>query len=325
MFNVVIVGAGAFGTALGNSLSFNESNKVVLLARKSFVVNSLNTFKVNCKYYPYIKLNDRIRATVDKNVLKKADIIFLAIPSNTILRFVLENKEYFSPQSLVVNLAKGLSDDGRTLVEAINEVLPSNQVISMKGPTFADELIRGFPSAFTIGSKYIENFETINKIVKNTNIHLDFSEDILGVEWLSVLKNIYAIALGIIDAHFNSANARFIAFTKALREIKVILKLLGGKEETIYKYCGIGDFGLTSLNDLSRNRTLGLMIGKGFLTNYQNQSSVVLEGVRAIKVIYGRVVSQNSNFPIISSLYKLLEDEISVQDFINNTLIQETV
>jgi len=195
----------------------------------------------------------------------------------------------------------------------------------MKGPTFADELIRGFPSAFTIGSKYIENFETINKIVKNTNIHLDFSEDILGVEWLSVLKNIYAIALGIIDAHFNSANARFIAFTKALREIKVILKLLGGKEETIYKYCGIGDFGLTSLNDLSRNRTLGLMIGKGFLTNYQNQSSVVLEGVRAIKVIYGRVVSQNSNFPIISSLYKLLEDEISVQDFINNTLIQETV
>jgi len=325
MFNVVIVGAGAFGTALGNSLSFNESNKVILLARKSSVVNSLNTFKVNCKYYPYIKLNDRIRATVDKNVLKRADIIFLAIPSNAILRFVLENKKYFSPQSLVVNLAKGLSDKGRTLVEALNEVLPSNQVISMKGPTFADELIRGFPSAFTIGSKYIENFETINKIVKNTNIHLDFSEDILGVEWLSVLKNIYAIALGIIDAHFNSANARFIAFTKALREIKVILKLLGGKEETIYKYCGIGDFGLTSLNDLSRNRTLGLMIGKGFLTNYQNQSSVVLEGVRAIKVIYGRVVSQNSNFPIISSLYKLLEDEISVQDFINNTLIQETV
>ena len=321
---IVIVGTGSFGTALANSLVFNEKNEVVLLARKSFVVNRLNTFKVNCKYYPYIKLNDRIRATVDKNVLRKSDIIFLAIPSNTILRFVLENKEYFSPQSLVVNLAKGLSDDGRTLVEALNEILPSNQVISMKGPTFADELIRGFPSAFTIGSKYIENFETISKIVKNTNIHLDFSEDILGVEWLSVLKNIYAIALGIVDAHFNSANARFIAFTKALREIKVILKLLGGNEETIYKYCGIGDFGLTSLNDLSRNRTLGLMIGKGFLTNSQNQSSVVLEGVRAIKVIYGRIVSRNSNFSIISSLYKLLEDEISIQDFINNILIQET-
>ena len=285
MFSIVIVGAGAFGTALSNSLSFNENNKVVLLARKSSVVDSLNTFKINCKYYPYIKLNDRIRATVDKNVLRKSDIIFLAIPSNAILRFVLENKEYFSPQSLIVNLAKGLSDDSRTLVEAINEILPFNQVISMKGPTFADELIRGFPSAFTIGSKYIENFETISKIVKNTNIHLDFSEDILGVEWLSVLKNIYAIALGIIDAHFNSANARFIAFTKALREISVILKLLGGKEETIYKYCGIGDFGLTSLNDLSRNRTLGLMIGKGFLTNYQNQSSA-LSKVKILVILF---------------------------------------
>lgn len=322
---ILIVGAGTLGTALANSLTFNESNEVVLLARDLFLVNSINTSKINHKYYPYIKLNNKIKAEREKSVLKEADIVFLAIPSNAVEKFVLENKIYINPRSLIVNLAKGLSQDGRTLVEVVREILPYNQVISMKGPTFADELIRGFPSAFTIGSKYIENFETISKIVKNTNIHLDFSENILGVEWLSVLKNIYAIALGIIDAHFNSANARFIAFTKALREIKVILKLLGGKEETIYKYCGIGDFGLTSLNDLSRNRTLGLMIGKGFLTNSQNQSSIVLEGVRAIKVIYGRIVSQNSNFPIISSLYKLLEDEISIQDFINNILIQETV
>jgi len=322
---IVIVGAGSFGTALANSVVFNEKNEIVLLERKSSVVNSLNTFKVNCEYYPYIKLNDRIRATMDRDVLRKSDMIFLAIPSNAVLNFVLENKEYFSPQSIVVNLAKGLSNDGRTLVESLSEVLPFNQVISMKGPTFADELIRGFPAAFTVGSKNVKNFKTLNKIVKNTNIYLDFSKDILGVEWLSVLKNIYAIALGIIDAHFNSANTRFIAFTKALREIKLILRLVGGNEETIYKYCGIGDLGLTSLNDLSRNRTLGLMIGKGFLTNSQNQSSVVLEGVRAIKVVYSKIVSQNSNFPIVSSLYKLLENEISVQDFINNVLIQKTV
>jgi len=321
---IVIVGAGSFGTALANSLAFNEKNEIVLLERKSSVVKSLNIFKVNCEYYPYIKLNDRIRAIMNKDVLRKSDIIFLAIPSNVVLNFVLENKEYFSPQSMVVNLAKGLSNDGRTLVESLSEILPFNQVISMKGPTFANEFIRGFPTGFTVGSKNVKNFKILNKVIKNTNIYLDFSKDILGVEWLSVLKNIYAIALGIIDAHFNSANARFIVFTKALREIRLILRLVGANEETIYKYCGIGDFGLTSLNDLSRNRTLGLMIGKGFLTNSQNQSSVVLEGVRAIKVVYSRVISQNSNFPIISSLYKLLENEISVQDFINNILIQKT-
>jgi glycerol-3-phosphate dehydrogenase (NAD(P)+) len=325
MIKIVVVGAGAFGTALGNSLSYNEGNEVILLTREQSVADAINFLKVNPKYFPHVQLNNRISARVSKSVLKDAHVVFLAIPSSSILEFVQENKTYINSRSLIVNLAKGFGKDGETLIESLKRLLPNNRIITMKGPTFAAELIRGFPSAFSVGSESTKDFEIVSRIAHGTNICLDFSSDIVGVELLSVLKNIYAIALGIVDAHFNSANTRFLILTKAFNEIREILKIFGGNEETLYRYCGIGDFGLTSLNDLSRNRTLGLMIGKGFLRNSQNQSSVVLEGVRAIKVVYGRLLSQNRTFPIITSLYKLLEGEVSSQDFTNHILIQKRV
>ncbi|GAB6077192.1 NAD(P)H-dependent glycerol-3-phosphate dehydrogenase [Desulfurobacterium crinifex] len=323
MPKIVIVGAGTFGTALGNSLSYNSENEVVLLAREQAVADAINSLKINTKYFPYVQLNNRISAKVGVNVLEDAHVVFLAIPSSSIIEFIQDNKIYVNSKSLIVNLAKGFGKDGETLIESLRKLLPDNRVITMKGPTFADELIRGFPSAFTVGSESVKDFEIVRRIARDTNICLDFSNDIIGVELLSVLKNIYAIALGIVDAHFNSANTRFLILTKAFNEIKGILKIFGGSEETLYRYCGIGDFGLTGLNDLSRNRTLGLMIGKGFLRNSQNQSSVVLEGVRAIKVVYRRLLSQNGTFSIIALLYKLLEGKVSVQDFINRILTQE--
>src|SRR5205085_6781778 len=101
----------------------------------------------------------------------------------------------------------------------------------------------------------------------------------------SALKNIYAIVLGNIDAKFNSANTRFLFLTKSISEIKIILKALGGREETIFLSCGLGDLSLTALNDLSRNRTLGLLIGKGFYNKETFNNVVVLEGIKTVKLL----------------------------------------
>jgi len=319
---IVVVGAGSFGTAIANSLAFNSRNKVLLLARDSFIVDSINSSGINPKYFPYFQLNKSLFASIDKGVMKKADIIFLAIPSSSVIRFISENKIYINPAAIIVNLAKGFGEEGETLVESLEKLL-TNRVITMKGPTFADELIRGFPSAFTVGSRCEDEFNVISNLVKHTNIRLDFSFDVFSVEILSILKNIYAIALGIVDAHFNSANTRNLVLTRAFREIRKILRVLGGEEEALYKYCGIGDFTLTGLNDLSRNRTLGLMIGKKFLSDTDSQNSVVLEGVKAIRVVYNRILSQSLFFPIISLLYRLFEGAISVRDFIDGVLSQE--
>jgi glycerol-3-phosphate dehydrogenase (NAD(P)+) len=124
--------------------------------------------------------------------------------------------------------------------------------------------------------------------------------------------------LGIVDAYFNSANTRFLVLTKAFNEMREILIYLGGKEETLFKYCGFGDFGLTALNDLSRNRTLGLMIGKGFLSP-NTESSVILEGKKSLNVIYNKIKSEN--FLIVSSLYEIFYEEKPIIDFLKKIIL----
>lgn len=112
---------------------------------------------------------------------------------------------------------------------------------------------------------------------------------IKGVEILSILKNIYAIVIGIVDAHFNSPNLRSLVLTKSFSEMRDILTLMGGKQETMFKSCGIGDFTHTALNDLSRNRTLGLLIGKGFFTEHVSHE-LVLEGRNAVNILYQELI-----------------------------------
>src|SRR5690606_7969243 len=173
-------------------------------------------------------------------------------------------KENLSKNTLLVNMAKGILEDGKTIVEFIEEEINHHNICSLKGASFSAEMIHDLPTLLTMGFKERNQLDKIEKTFLNTNLFLDYTIDIRGVELLSALKNIYAILLGYMDAKHNAANTRFMFLTKTFKELKIILKELGGKAETVDLSCGIGDFALTSLNDLSRNRTLGLLIGKGF-------------------------------------------------------------
>jgi len=313
---VICGGTGSFGTALGNILSLNDNNNVVLLGRDKYIVEGINKLKVNQKYYPKIKLNDRLKATTDINILEDADVIFLSLPSNILIDYIEKCKNLINKKSIIVNLAKGFGKNGDIIPNDLKKFLP-NEIVSLKGPTFASELIHNYPSAFTVGSPKKEMFILFKKIFNNTNVELDYFNDILSVELASVLKNIYAICLGIVDAYFNSANTRFLVLTKLFKEMKKVITYLKGKEDILFKYCGIGDFGLTALNDLSRNRTLGLMIGKGFLSA-NTKSNVILEGKRSLKIIYKKTKSQN--FLIINTLFKIFYKGSPISNFLENII-----
>jgi len=317
--NIVIIGAGSFGTALGQVLAKNKKCNLWLLARKKESVKRINEIHINEQYFPNFKLEETLRATCKKEILSTADVIFLAIPSTVIIDYVFENKECINKNAVLVVLAKGLGKDNSTIVESLTSKV-KNQVCSLKGPTFATDLIHNNPSAFTLASNNTDLFTLFSSIFSKTNIYLDFSTDILGVELTSALKNIYAIIIGIIDAYFNSANVRFMMLTKAFNEMKDIIITLGGKEETLFKYCGFGDFGLTALNDLSRNRTLGLLIGKGFLQN-EITSTIILEGKRTLYIIYNKIIQTGKNYYLIHELYKLFNENYSIPDFITNLFL----
>lgn len=319
--NITIIGAGSIGTALGNVLARKRLYNIALLSIENDVVESINKERKNHKYFPNIKLSKYLKATTDNKILKNSQIVFLAIPSNTIVDYISAVKPYLNDKAILLNLAKGFSTDNRTVLESLEEIV-KNPVCSFKGPTFANELINRVPTAFTLGSKNELHYDIFHDIFHNTNVHIDFSPDVKGVEILSILKNIYAIATGILDAQYDSANLRFLFLTKAFNEMKDILLEFRGHEETMFKYCGYGDFGLTALNDLSRNRTLGLLIGKGFFVE-DISDKVTLEGKIAVNVFCNKISKTGalkSHYPIMAELYKVFNEDYKVSNLLNKIL-----
>lgn len=321
MTKICIAGAGSIGTALGQALASCNQLDVTLLSVEEDVVNDINTLHINRTYFPQIRLDRNLKATMDASVLEHSEIIFLAIPSSVIIPYILEFKDIMNPEAILVNLAKGFAGNNETIVDDLQTSVV-NPVCSLKGPTFARELINNMPTAMTVGATDIEVYNRLHEIFRGSVIHIDYSSDVKGVEILSILKNIYAIIIGIVDAHFNSPNLRFLIFTKAFNEMLQLLLLFGGKQETMFRYCGIGDFGLTALNDLSRNRTLGLLIGKGFFSE-DISGKVVLEGRVAVDIIIRKLNAIDANhedFFMLNELNKIFAGNYDIKKFISNIL-----
>ena len=223
---------------------------------------------------------------------------------------------YFKKDVLLVNLSKGLLANGVTIVESIKKELSVNHVVTLKGPSFAVEVMEHADTLLTLGYTTADEYDIINKIFKNTAFHIDCTNDVRGVELLSVLKNIYALVLGVVDAKYNSPNTRFMILTKAFSEVRVFLKLLGGSENTLFLGCGFGDLCLTSLNDLSRNRTLGLLIGKGFFNSDYKSNSLILEGLNSIEMLHSLLdYKHKKDLPIFNRLYAYFANHQTELDF----------
>jgi glycerol-3-phosphate dehydrogenase (NAD(P)+) len=354
--NITFIGAGTIGTALGNILAENGTGNILLHSVEPKVVDDINSTHVNTKYFPTLHLHPSLVATTDDSRLTSSGIIFLGIPSTILIGYLKGIRKHIPEDALLVNLAKGFGAENKTIIECLVEEFP-NPVCTLKGPSFAREIINRVPTGFTLGSRctnarmhectnapgrhattsphadhrsqiadhrsqIADHRSQITDLFRGTNIHLDYSTDILGVEILSILKNIYAVVLGIVDAQFNSANLQFLVLTKAFREMRRVLLSSGGQEETLFRYCGYGDFGLTALNDLSRNRTLGLLIGKGFFTEHVSHE-LVLEGKTAVNVFYrelSKKLTVEEQFPIIAELWRIFNGPYDVSAFVEKIL-----
>jgi glycerol-3-phosphate dehydrogenase (NAD(P)+) len=324
--NILVLGAGTFGTAIANELSVNTENKVTLFSRNQEKVNEINEFQTNKSCFPNKHLTKHLKASSDKEFIRDADIVFIALPSSVIIENFIALKSFFKDDALFVNLSKGLFEGGVTIVESVKKELDTENVVTLKGPSFAVEVMEHADTLLTLGYSTKEQYEIINKIIIDTALHIDCTTDIRGVEALSVLKNIYALVLGVVDAKYNSPNTRFMILTKAFSEVRVLLRALGGANDTLFLACGFGDLCLTSLNDLSRNRTLGLLIGKGFFNADYKSNYVILEGLNAIEMFH-ELLSENlhKDLPIFNKLYNFFVNQESELEFKFDELIDKKI
>lgn len=312
--NIVVAGGGVFGTSMAERLAWNSENHVVIHSVEQDVVQTINGQHRNVKYFPTRFLNMNLTASGDYSVFGDADAIFLVIPSKAIVSFSQEMRRYTGDREpLVVNLAKGMSDDGAFITEKI----PFSRTASMKGPSFAIEVLNGMPTAFTFGGSREDYLYVKKEVFKGTSLMLDHTGDVRGVELTSILKNMYAIAIGVVSGRYSSPNVDFLVYTRAVNEMRAFLRMFNCDEETIFRYCAIGDLGLTGLNDLSRNRTLGMLIGKGFDYSTGNTATLV-EGHRTIRLL-GELTRERgveNDYPIVQALYRLLYEGATLNDYI---------
>lgn len=322
MRKIVFIGSGAIATALGDVLAEKNEDVIELLSIENEVVEMVNKEHVNTLYFPKCHLSENLAATSDKSVLEDADVIFIAIPSNAVVSYITENQIYINPTALVVNLAKGFGNNDNIIPDCLRTLIP-NPLMTLKGPSFAREIINRQDTGLTAASTEEELYQIIKDVVNGTTVRTDFTTDVTGVEYASILKNIYAIIIGMVDANFDSANLRSIVITKALNEMRTLLTVFGGQPRTMYNYCGFGDFTLTALNDMSRNRTLGLLIGKGFF-NPGISEKVVLEGRIAVDVFHKKLEMNDisfDDFPLIDELYQVFNDaNYPTNNFVKNIL-----
>ena len=312
--NIFIIGSGTFGTAIANELCRNENNNVIIFSRSKEKKDEINHLHTNKKYFPGKKLNDSLVSTNECSEINDADVIFLALPSSTIIENIKYFSNYITSNQIVVNLSKGILSNSQTIIEYLTEELRSNNLISLKGPSFAVEIMNRAETVLTLGYSNEKQKEIIFKIFSKTCINLESTTDIHGVEILGVIKNIYAILLGIIDEKFKSPNSRYMVLSKALNEIKILNNLFKGSTETIFLACGLGDICLTSYNELSRNRTLGKEIGKGLFNSRKNNMNVV-EGVNSLKIIYPLLeLSTLKKLPLLEKLFLFFDSEINEID-----------
>ncbi|MBN2638802.1 MAG: hypothetical protein JXR65_06915 [Bacteroidales bacterium] len=324
---ICFVGSGAISTAFAQVLSKKEKYLVELVSIEQDVIQSINKEHLNKKYFPSIPLHTDISATDDLSTFENADFIFLGIPSTVIVDYVERNKEYFNPKALLVNMAKGFGKEDNTIPECLEKIVP-NPIISFKGPSFAREIINNVPTGMTVSAKSSKYNDLFREIFQDTTVYLDFNTDLIGTELTSILKNIYAIILGIVDAHYDAPNLRSLVITRSINEMRYLLSRFGGKERTMFNYCGFGDFSLTALNDMSRNRTLGLLIGKGFFTEYISEK-VVLEGKIATNFFVEKIAKKRNirtKELMLKELYKVFNNKhYDINNFVTRILESEPI
>jgi glycerol-3-phosphate dehydrogenase (NAD(P)+) len=320
---ISVIGSGSYGTAIASILASDTKSAVTVFTRSPSQADDIRTRKQNRRYLDNLVLSANLDASLDLSMAAGSDFIFLALPSNAIKPFIDEHGELLNSARFIVNLAKGfISAENTTIPEYIQTKLGRTAgVASLKGPTFAADMLLAPISAVSIAATDDACLNELRNLLNGVNIIYDVIEDLASIEYLSILKNIYAIAVGIVEARFNNPNVRAALVTQAAIEMQRICSLCVGKDVNIFKYAGIGDLLLTSLNDQSRNRTLGLMIGKGFISADSFDKSIVVEGLRAISFICAKIPAERlAENQILGNLKSLIDLETTATDFIAKTL-----
>ena len=305
--NIGVIGAGAMGTAISQSIAEN-ANKLFLYARKKEICDEINSTHYNSQYYPNLKLKENIIGINEFDKLNEVDIIFLCIPSSTVREVTAELNKIISKDCILVTTAKGIeSNTNKRMTEVIGEII-KRPAVALSGPNIASEMAKNLSTATTIACEDENALMKVKTALETKKFKVNANTDVIGTEFCGIIKNVLAISQGICEGLDINDNARFALFTKSYAETKDIIEKLGGSRDTVDDYCGFGDIITASTLSVSRNHTLGVLYGQGIVVD-EKSSGILFEGRNTTVILKDICDKYNLQSLTVNFVYDVIVDK----------------
>ena len=330
MSRIAVIGAGAWGTSLTIVLARNGVHQVRLWAHEEEVRRSFESCRENALFMPGVAIPASVRVTNSlAEALQDVSIVVGVMPSHHARNLYRQMKPYLRPEMLFISATKGLETGSLLrMSEVIQAVLGAEplgfrpRLGALSGPSFAVEVAKGDPTAVTIASDDDELAHTVQREFSDPKFRVYRHHDVIGVELGGSLKNVIAIAAGVVDGLGLGHNTAAALITRGLAEMTRLVVACGGQSETMAGLAGLGDLVLTCTGSLSRNRSVGVELGKGRKLNeiISSMHGMVAEGVLTTDAAVGLALKYQLEMPITEQTHALLHEGKSPREAIHELM-----
>ncbi len=311
--SIGVIGAGAWGTALAQTASL-AGRDVVLWAREPDVVAEINDRHTNATFLPGVTLHAGVAATPDLARIAAQDAVLMVAPAQHVRSVAANLAAHLKPGTPVVICAKGIEQaTGKMMGTVLAEALPKATQAALSGPSFAAEVARGLPAALTLATADEALGKRLAEAIGYRNFRLYWSSDLIGVELGGALKNVLAIAAGIVDGKGFGASAHAALVTRGFAEMRRFGRALGARPETLTGLSGLGDLLLTCGSPQSRNMSLGRALAQGQkLADVLGARRSVAEGVFTAAAVVKVAAEKGVEMPIASAVHAIVDGRVAV-------------
>lgn len=323
-----VVGAGSWGTALANLLAMKGYSIDWWVFEKE-LCEQLIVKRTNDVFLPGIDLSENLKPSNSlEQVVSGKDLVLIVVPSHVMRHVTEQMKPYLDEETILVSASKGIENETQlTMSGVIGETIGKeidNRFAVLSGPSFARDVAMKLPTAITAASKNLRCAETVQHVFATSVFRVYTIEDVIGVELGGSVKNVIAIAAGMIDGLELGLNARAALITRGMTEMRRLGLAMGAQTLTFTGMAGLGDLVLTCTGDLSRNHTVGKKIGQGMkLHEVLADMRMVAEGVKTAKSLYKLSNRLKVEMPIAHSIYHILHEDLDPRSALHQLMTRD--
>lgn len=323
MKTITVIGSGSWGTALAVHLA-KLKNNVKIWSFSQEEADLINKEK-KCKFLPLVNIPDNLYCTTNmEEAIDGSDVILHVTPSKFTREIIKQYKGYITKQQVIM-CSKGFEKDTLlTLDEVLRQELPNTPIGVLSGPSHAEEVSIGVPTAMVIASEDINVRNNIQDLFMSETMRVYTSEDVKGVELGAALKNIIAFCAGIAKELNLGDNSFAALLTRGLAEISNLGVKMGGRQSTFYGLTGLGDLVVTCLSEHSRNRKAGILIGRGLsIEETKKEVGMTIESIDNIEVAYELSKIYKVEMPIVNAVYDILYNKLNPREAVKILMTRE--